>query len=361
MPSLQNPAKGRGSPHITVSRVAPRLTMKTGVIPGYTGYMQHMRQGTASLMGTYENCRKRASEYGKPMPGASFDPLRSRSISPNAMYKGADPRFKTNSKNKSSISWGDDRDVQFTSMYAMQYQPHGKIIQKNTEHDISEMSCDDRRKLYATALRRVGQDAASAVEFAMKSKLAQRTAGGPGSLRSAFKYFDRDGSGTIDLHEFFKVLEFIGFTFSEDQVIALFGQYDEKDAAGELDYNAFVLRVLSGDGVAAPIYTSSAVADRFRRFGKAPSIKIGQDQFQVAKMDVKRIFDKYDYDKSGAIDKKEMSAMVLACGLKLTQDDVASAMKALDKDKSGVVEFGEFWNWFQRSDKGTATLMHKYL
>merc|ERR1711968_83295 len=126
------------------------------------------------------------------------------------------------------------------------------------------------------------------VEQAMKAKLSQRTAGGPGSLRSAFKYFDRDGSGTIDLHEFFKVLEFMGLTFSEDQVVALFGTYDEENAEGELDYNLFVERVMQGDGVAVPDYVSIAVADRFRRMGRAPSIKIGQDKLKVARLDVKR-------------------------------------------------------------------------
>jgi len=80
------------------------------------------------------------------------------------------------------------------------------------------MSPDERRAMYGQALNRVGDMGAKAVEEAVQKKLTQKTAGGPGSLRSAFKYFDRDGSGTIDLHEFFKVLEFMGLTFSEDQV-----------------------------------------------------------------------------------------------------------------------------------------------
>jgi len=66
------------------------------------------------------------------------------------------------------------------------------------------MSKGELQGFYKQALSRVGELGARAVEDAMKSKLTQRTSGGPGSLRSAFKYFDRDGSGTIDLHEFFK-------------------------------------------------------------------------------------------------------------------------------------------------------------
>merc|ERR1711907_588537 len=129
----------------------------------------------------------------------------------------------------------------------MQLLPHGDLTQGSDEHDISSLTEEERRRLYRQSQQRVGKQGTQAVENAMKAKLTQRTAGGPGSLRSAFKYFDRDGSGTIDLHEFFKVLEFMGLTFSEDQVVALFGQCDDEYAEGELDYNKFVERVMQGD------------------------------------------------------------------------------------------------------------------
>jgi len=195
----------------------------------------------------------------------------------------------------------------------------------------------------------------------MKSKLTQRTAGGPGSLRSAFKYFDRDGSGTIDLHEFFKVLEFMGLTFSEDQVIALFGTYDDEDAVGELDYNLFVDRVMQGDGVQTTDYVSIAVADRFKRMGKAPSIKIGQDKLKVARLDVKRIFDKFDFDKSNTIDVKEMFAMLQCVGVtSFASGDVQRIVDELDANKSGVVEFDEFWRWFMADESTKAVLKLRY-
>jgi len=335
---------------------------KNQVIPGYTGYMSGIGQGTASLMGTYENCRRQANDAAtKRVFGTTFEKERAQSMSPNAMYRAADPRVKTNSKNRSSINWGDSRDVQFTTMNSMQYLPHGALTETSDEHDLSDLKPVERRKLYRTAIDRVGQKGAQAVENAMKSKLTQRTAGGPGSLRSAFKYFDRDGSGTIDLHEFFKVLEFMGLTFSEDQVIALFGSYDEENAEGELDYNLFVERVMQGDGVAAPHYSSPAVADRFRRMGKAPSIKIGQDKLKVARLDVKRIFDKYDFDKSNTIDKKEMAAMLHAIGVtSISPDDVEMIIRRLDSNKSGVIEFDEFWNWFQNDSTTHDVLQLRY-
>ena len=104
------------SPHIKRGTVRPKVLARQGtaikedVIPGYTGYMQNMRQGTASiagsflaalsfalsmthhtsLTGTYENCRKAAYALHHPVGtmsrfGRSFNPKRSVSLSPNEM------------------------------------------------------------------------------------------------------------------------------------------------------------------------------------------------------------------------------------------------------------------------------------
>lgn len=358
---LANRKNKSPSPHI-VPMGTRMMAHKNDVIPGYTGYMEHMRQGTASLMGTYENCRKQASKYtGNLRYGQSFSAARAHSISPNAMYGTANPRMKTNSKNRSSIAWGDDRDIQFTTMNSMYYIPHGDLTQGSQEHDMSDMTSEERRKVYKTSLSRVGQQGASAVENAMKAKLGQRTGGGSGALRSAFKYFDRDGSGSIDLHEFFKVIEFMGLTFSEDQVIALFGLYDDDHAEGELDYNLFVERVMQGDGLVSQDASSLLVAHRNMRMGKAPSIKIGQDKLKVARLDVKRIFDRFDFDKSNTIDHKEMAAMLQMVGLtNMSPKSIQALINQLDTNNNGVIEFDEFWAWFQGSNETKDVMKNKY-
>jgi len=174
-----------------------------------------------------------------------------RSLSPNDYYRVADPRFKTNSKNKSSIVWGDLRDVQFKTMNGTNYCPPPDTQLAPALFDMEGLSPDEIKAMYTRATQRVGKEGVRMVERAMMSKLQQRTAGGQGGLRSAFKYFDRDASGTIDLNEFFKVLEFIGFTFGEDQVVALFGHYD-RECQGELDYYAFIHRVLDGNAAGGP-------------------------------------------------------------------------------------------------------------
>jgi len=344
-----------------MQKIPSESSWKAEVIPGYTGYMQGIGQGTASLMGTYENCRKKATDATvKSRFGSSFNPERSHSLSPNAMYRGANPRMKTNSKNRSSIMWGDDRDLQWTTMNSMQYLPHGELTQGGDDHDISGMTQAERRKLYAQAQARVGAEGIKIVEAAMTEKLSQRSSSG--SLRSAFKYFDRDGSGTIDLVEFFKVLEFMGLTFDEHQVIALFGHFDRDNAEGELDYNLFVERVMMNSAAGPNAdYVSHAVADRTKRLGKAVCVKIGQDSTKVARMDVKRIFSAFDFDKNDAIDKKEMGALLHAIGVTgMSKLEINAIVSRLDKSKTGMVEFDEFWKWFQEDNKTAGVLHARY-
>lgn len=272
-----------------------------------------------------------------------------RSLSPNDYYRVADPRFKTNSKNKSSIVWGDLRDVQFKTMNGTNYCPPPDTQLAPALFDMEGLSPDEIKAMYTRATQRVGKEGVRMVERAMMSKLQQRTAGGQGGLRSAFKYFDRDASGTIDLNEFFKVLEFIGFTFGEDQVVALFGHYD-RECQGELDYYAFIHRVLDGNAAGGP-----GMGGKNRRYGAGGplSYKIGANVGKLVRWDVKRVFDKYDFDKNGTIDPKEFTQLLNGLGLYYHEDRVNAIQQSIDTNRNGTIDFEEFYKWFTNESERT--------
>jgi len=150
----------------------------------------------------------------------------------------------------------------------------------------------------------------------------------------------------------------MGLTFSEDQVIALFGTYDDV-AEGSLDYQTFIQSVMSEGSHKPNEFTSQAMAERAVKRVRPPVMKIGQDPYAVARMDVKRVFDSYDFDKSNSIDKKELGAMLHAAGVRnLSEFDVQGILNDLDRNGSGVVDFDEFWDWFRSAGNSkTSTLL----
>ena len=64
--------------------------------------------------------------------------------------------------------------------------------------------------------------------------------------RAAFLKFDFDGSGDIDPDEFKLAMLSFGLTFTDRQVLALFGSYDD-NCSGALDYYEFLDKVLESD------------------------------------------------------------------------------------------------------------------
>ena len=54
---------------------------------------------------------------------------------------------------------------------------------------------------------------------------------------------------------------------------------------------------------------------------------------------VKDAFDKYDVDRSGFIDKSEVSTLMDELGLVLMPKELDAAMAEMDKDGSGEVEY----------------------
>jgi len=62
--------------------------------------------------------------------------------------------------------------------------------------------------------------------------------------------------------------------------------------------------------------------------------------------DVKPAFQKFDADGSGAIDKKELQTLSKTLGFPLTDEQTDVALKDLDLNKDGVIDFNEFQRWY---------------
>eukprot|EP01038_Epipyxis_sp_PR26KG_P007320 gene7320-9974_t len=65
---------------------------------------------------------------------------------------------------------------------------------------------------------------------------------------------------------------------------------------------------------------------------------------------VETAFAEFDTDKSGFIDKAELGRLFTALGCELDSEHLDKAMKDLDKDGNGLIDFAEFSKWYMASE-----------
>jgi Ca2+-binding EF-hand superfamily protein len=63
----------------------------------------------------------------------------------------------------------------------------------------------------------------------------------------------------------------------------------------------------------------------------------------------RRIFDKFDTDRSGSIDSKELQRMSLEFGVWLEGNALQMALRAMDHDGNGSISYDEFLKWYKSS------------
>jgi Ca2+-binding EF-hand superfamily protein len=81
--------------------------------------------------------------------------------------------------------------------------------------------------------------------YAIIREKSNASGDGKKSAMKAFKYFDTDGSGNIDMPEFTQAMKTFHATLTDKQIITMFGTFDQ-DNSGSVDF-AEMLDVVFGD------------------------------------------------------------------------------------------------------------------
>jgi len=313
-------------------------------MPGYGGTVQHEYNVVGS---TYGKAAQEAYIKSINMKHHPQPPLqREEQYTANDYYSAqADPRRRTNSKNRSNLTLGDPRAQTFDTMHMTAYRGRDLPMTRAPLVDgFSEMSVAERDKVYRRALERCGVEGVRKLEHDIRVKIEQRTSGGPFALRKAFKYFDRDGSGDIDPDEFFAAMDWFGLQFTEDGVLGLFGLYDE-DRGGSLGYYEFVENLIDGFGKSSPNNVKAHLATALEHTAYTPP-KV-QSPATVDEGLARRAFEICDKNNSGRIELSELDGLLRDLKISTDSDVVNQAMLTLDQDQSGDVSFEEFWTWWQ--------------
>jgi len=315
-------------------------------IPGYSGVISRMNE---TIAGTFAQ-NSRDSHYlvyhgCRPLMDAATLPA------PDTFYsRKPNPRIKTNAANRSNFQFGDERDWGFETINETQFRIPTKIPPRHASILPGGLNCgkEELDQAYNVALGKVGVAGVKRLELAIRSKIDQRTTGGPMALRKAFKFFDTDASGDIDPDEFYAAMHAFGLEFTEDQVLALFGYYDA-DRDGTLSYYEFIEKLLeSGFGLDGPkeppvLVQLAAMVDE----GPQVEVKTTLREGEVSEEWCREVFDKFDANKSGEIDIRELQQLTRSLGLSLDRESINNAMFELDQNRNGAISFEEFWTWWQ--------------
>jgi Ca2+-binding EF-hand superfamily protein len=151
-------------------------------------------------------------------------------------------------------------------------------------------------------------------------------------LLKAFKFFDLNGSGEVDLDTFFVCMTRLHFVGVQKELETLFDRYDE-DGSGSLSYQEFA-RAVAGAGFSAKGSVAVSAIDR----AKACILeKGGANGIRT----LAHILRRFDSDGGGTLDAMELTDGLRDYGLELSEADCNSIFHFFDRDGNGRISLDE--------------------
>ena len=173
-------------------------------------------------------------------------------------------------------------------------------------------------------------------------------------LRALFETTDKDGGGTIDAAELGMLTGDLGLALSVPEVQEAMRDIDDDDS-GEIDFEEFY-----------DWYRDNKKS----KFGLAPEMQAGLKRSMLLKgakdamfaaldgekstAHLKTMFERLDGDGSGALGFAELYELSTSLALSMGPHEIRQAMKEMDTDGDGEIDFGEFEEWWQGSSAGAA-------
>lgn len=132
--------------------------------------------------------------------------------------------------------------------------------------------------------------------------------------REAFKLFDKDGNGTIDVEELGIVMRSLGQNPTDEELEAIIKDADI-DGDGTIDFDEFIEMMTSQEE---------------------------KDSQCTQKENLRKTFEIFDTDGSGKISSDELKIVMKKLGEELTDFQIQEMIKEADSDGDGEIDFEEF-------------------
>jgi Ca2+-binding EF-hand superfamily protein len=159
-------------------------------------------------------------------------------------------------------------------------------------------------------------------------------------LKSLFDRFDRDKSGAIEASELGKLLEAFASGTGERLLEALASL--DTARPDRITWNEFSQW---WTGVAAAQHDRSRPDKAGKK--KPASRRSPAGDGEHSDSDLHEIFQRFDRDRSGSIEARELGALLEALGKDPDDDDLRALFARFDTDKNGRISFDELRVWWE--------------
>lgn len=199
-------------------------------------------------------------------------------------------------------------------------------------------------------------EAKQLIQEAIRSRLGT----GQAELLRAFKFFDRDRSGTIAADEFQEAMKvYAMLDFSDELAAKLMKEFDE-DGNGEIDYQEFTTLVMGSkkDDLTS---LNTAASTEYVSTAAGNDMMMLRQKIRSQWKDLLQAFRAADKDKSGTLDDAELRRVLHRFNVDLGDSQFAELMQEIDEDRDGQVSYAEFMKFFgkgQAEDRILHTVVH---
>ena len=169
------------------------------------------------------------------------------------------------------------------------------------------------------------------------------------TLKKAFKYFDVQERGVIDIKQFAATLAKFGCSFTEKEIQAMFAKYD-KEQSGKLRYDEFCgLFAQMGSGVILNVNPVFEIARQppFQTLQKLSADLLRKNELGVQQL--ARIFARVDKNRSGIISRTDFTWALKEATLAPTKTEYDNIYRFFDKNHDDKINYREFL-FFLRGD-----------
>lgn len=173
---------------------------------------------------------------------------------------------------------------------------------------------------------------------------------GPAPLRRSFQFFDENGSGAIDIHEFKRALHMkANIAFEQSMLEKLMAFYDD-DSSGSINFRKFCENVMDSRVGQADCITKVKPQGQKNVVSSdaGTSEPFLKRKIQMEKKNLRMAFKARDSTGLGVVKVTDLRELLEKYDINMTDNQFATLVTQMDHNGDGVITYAEFLRYFSR-------------